>query len=118
MQFHYTYRITNNKLNKHYYGVRSSRLQPIDDLGIKYFSSSSDKEFIKDQKDNPQDYRYKVIKIFKTRKNAIDLEIKLHAKFNVDINESFYNRAKQTSNKFSITKFGHKMTKETKEKNK
>lgn len=97
MNYHYVYRITNKILNKHYYGVRTSKHDPKDDLGVKYFSSSSDKYFIKDQKINPQDYRYKVICVCKNRHNAVLLEIKLHNKFNVGINESFYNRAKQTS---------------------
>ena len=95
--FHYVYRITNLKENKYYYGCRSSKIEPKLDLGIKYFSSSKNKELIKDQKVNPQDYKYKIIKIFKTRREAIEHEIFLHNKFNVGINESFYNKAKQTS---------------------
>jgi len=95
---HYVYRITNIRLNKHYYGVRTSKNKtPEEDIGIYYFSSSTDKDFIKDQKENPQDYKYKVIKKFNTREEAIELEIKLHNKFNVGINESFYNKTKQTS---------------------
>ena len=93
---HYTYRITNIVDNKHYYGVRSS-IDPSKDLGIKYFSSSKDKNFIKDQKENPHKYKYKIIRIYNTRKEAIELEIKLHTKFDVGVNESFYNRSKQTS---------------------
>jgi hypothetical protein len=68
---HYTYRISNIKLNKHYYGTRTSKINPIFDLGIKYFSSSADKEFMKDQKENHHNYKYKIIKISKTRKEAI-----------------------------------------------
>jgi len=106
---HYTYRITNTKLNKHYYGTRSSK-DPSSDLGIKYFSSSADKEFIQDQKENPHNYKYKIIKIFKNRKDALKLEIKLHDKFNVGINESFYNRAKQTSTGFDTAGIKWKMS--------
>lgn len=101
--YHYTYRITNKKLNKHYYGTRTSKRKPEEDIGICYFSSSRDKWFIRDQKDNPQDYKYKVIKIFNTRKEAIEMEIKLHNKFNVGINESFFNKTKQTSTGFDRT---------------
>lgn len=96
-KYHYVYRITNTKLNKHYYGVRSSKIEPSKDLGIKYFSSSSDTQFRKDQKNNPQNYKYTIVSEFDSREEAIELEIKLHAKFNVGINESFYNKAKQTS---------------------
>jgi len=63
MEDHYVYRITNTKLNRHYYGVRTSRIKPKLDLGIKYFSSSTDKHFIKDQKENPANYKYKIVQI-------------------------------------------------------
>jgi|GEM_PF-2372868 hypothetical protein len=97
MKFHYVYRITNTKLNKHYYGVRTSKIKPSNDIGFKYFSSSTDEDFMEDQKDNPTHYKYKVVSIFETRECALLMEIKLHAKFNVGINESFYNKCKQTS---------------------
>jgi len=100
---HYIYRITNTKINKHYYGVRTSKVKPEIDLGVRYFSSSSNKEFIKDQKDNPTDYKYKIVKCFASRKDAVMLEIKLHNKFNVGMNESFYNKSKQTSTSFDTT---------------
>ncbi|MCK5537943.1 MAG: hypothetical protein KAI79_14040 [Bacteroidales bacterium] len=99
---HYTYRITNTKIHKHYYGVRSS-ISPKSDLGLIYFSSSSDKEFIQDQKDNPQNYRYKIVGKFTTREEAIALEVKLHNKFNVGVNENFYNLSKQTMIGFDRT---------------
>ena len=62
--FHYVYRITNKKENKHYYGVRSSKVEPKLDLGVKYFSSSTDKEFINEQKINNYLFKYKIIKQF------------------------------------------------------
>jgi len=97
---HYIYRITNKIQNKHYYGCRSSEIEPKLDLGIKYFSSSRDVDFLLGQKANNLDYKYKVIKIFSSREEALELEIKLHKKFNVGKNESFYNKAKQTSTGF------------------
>jgi len=103
---HYTYRITSKILNKHYYGCRSSKINPNEDLGFKYFSSSTNTEFILDQKQNPQNYKYKVIKVFNTREEAIKHEILLHNKFNVDVNKNFYNKAKQTSEKFSFNNSG------------
>lgn len=66
--YHYTYRITNTKERMYYYGVHSCYCLPKEDIGVKYFSSSKNKEFIKDQKENPQDYKYKVLKIFETRR--------------------------------------------------
>ena len=61
---HYVYRITNKEIRKHYYGTRTSDVDPKKDLGQKYFSSSKDKEFIQDQKNNPDKYRYKVLNTF------------------------------------------------------
>ncbi len=101
--FHYTYRITNKLDRKHYYGTRSSKIEPKEDLGIKYFSSSSNKEFIQDQKLNSSCYKYKVLRISSTREEAMELEIKLHNKFNVGINELFYNCSKQTSTGFDTS---------------
>ena len=105
--YHYVYRITNTKINKHYYGVRTSKQEPHKDLGIKYFSSSTDEEFKSDQKTNPQDYKYKVVSIRDTREEAVGLEVRLHARFNVGVNESFYNKVKQTSICFDYTGLEH-----------
>ena len=99
---HYVYRITNKKLNKHYYGVRSCSCKPVEDLGVYYFSSSTDEEFMKDQKEHPEDYKYKIIKEFDNRKDAEYLEKYLHEKFNVAANEHFYNRCKSTLMGFSV----------------
>ena len=97
---YYVYRITNIVLRKHYYGKRKTSIAPILDLGVNYFSSSHDKEFIKDQKTNPQNYRYKIIRVFNTNESALLLEIKLHKRFNVGKNKSFYNMSNQTSTRF------------------
>ena len=102
MHYHYVYRITNKILQKHYYGTRSSIIHPTQDLGIKYFSSSSDKEFLTEQLSNPDNFKYKIIKIFETREEALLLEIKLHTKFNVGMNEMFFNRSNQTSKLFDV----------------
>ena len=92
MKYHYTYRRTNIKEGMYYYGVHSCNCLPIEDIGVKYFSSSTIRKFIKDQKENPQDYKYKIIKIFSTRNEADVHEEYLHKKFNVRYNELFYNR--------------------------
>ena len=70
-KYHYVYRITNTKLNKHYYGSRTSKLKPKEDIGIKYFSSSKDKDFIKDQKENFKDYKYKVVRVLSSKEEKI-----------------------------------------------
>jgi len=97
---YYTYRITNIESRKHYYGSRQCSIIPKDDLGIIYFSSSSNKQFIEDQMLNKQNYRYKIIYIFDNRKSATNMEIKLHNKFDIGVNENFYNKVKQTSTSF------------------
>lgn len=101
--YHYVYRITNKNENKHYYGKRSSNLHPLFDLGIKYFSSSRDGDFIKNQKVNPEFFKYKIIKIFDNLQDALDLEIKLHLKFRVGKHSAFYNIVTQTHSKFDST---------------
>lgn len=101
--FHYVYRITNHKLSKHYYGVRSSVLRPTKDLGTTYLSSSRDKQFIADQKAHPCNYKYKVVFLCMSREHAVSLEVKLHKRFQVGTNVNFYNKACQTSVGFDTT---------------
>lgn len=115
-QYHYVYRITNIKLNKHYYGTRSSKIEPFKDLGFKYFSSASDIEFRDDQKNNPENYKYIIVSIFNSREDAISLEIILHEKFNVGLNPSFYNKSKQTSIGFDFDSTGNQHSDETRRK--
>ena len=101
--YHYTYRITNITERMYYYGVHSCKCHPKEAIGITYFSSSKRDGFIDHQKQNPEQYKYKVIKIFKTRIEAIEHEIFLHKKFNVGVNNKFYNDSMQTSTSFDTT---------------
>ena len=102
-KYHYVYRITNKITGKHYYGGRSSKRSPSEDLGHFYFSSYTNKYFKIDQKQNPSHYKYKVIKEFSTRKEANEFEIFLHKKFDVKNHPKFINKANQTSSKFDTT---------------
>jgi hypothetical protein len=113
-KYNYVYRITNKVEQKHYYGSRSCNAEPKRDLGIKYFSSSSDEEFKDDQKNHQENYKYKIVRICSTRKEATDLEIKLQKKFNVAKSEAFYNKSIQTSTGFDFS--GVKHTPEAKRK--
>jgi group I intron endonuclease len=113
-KYNYVYRITNKVEQKYYYGVRGCNVEPKMDLGIKYFSSSSDSDFKDDQKNHPENYKYKIVRICSTRKKADALEIKLQEKFNVGINESFYNRSTRTSTGFD--RAGTTQTPETRQK--
>jgi len=87
----------------HYYGKRSSKAHPSEDIGVKYFSSSSDRMFIAEQKEYPGNFKYKVVRIFERSEDALLFEIKLHEKFQVDTHQSFYNKSKQTSSKWTTT---------------
>lgn len=103
MKLYYVYRITNRLLGKHYYGCRSipSNVLPVNDLGVKYFSSSRDREFIKDQKQNREAYKYIILYVTYDKRKALNLEVRLHKRFNVGSNPLFYNNAMQTSTGFS-----------------
>lgn len=99
--YHYLYRITNLVEQKHYYGIRTSKnTLPQNDLGKRYFSSSRDKDFRKDQRLHPENYRYKIIIVSDSRQRVAELEVKIHQKFNVGVNPKFYNNAIQTSTSF------------------
>ena len=85
---HYVYLITELLTNMKYIGLRSCNTLPHLDLGIKYFSSSTNKEFIKNQKLNKKlklsNYKYEILSIHNTRKEAINEEITLHELYDVD----------------------------------
>lgn len=98
---HYVYRITNIKKHRYYIGKRSmpkkfKNRTPKQDLGVYYFSSSNNKGIIKNQKKEPQNWKYKIIKTFKTQQQAIDFEIKIHKRLDVQSHRLFYNNANQT----------------------
>lgn len=98
------YRITNIVERKHYYGYKScGKRDPKEIIGKTYYSSSTDKEFIKEQKNHPERFRYKIVARYSTKEEALEREIRLHALFDVSENPSFYNRAKQTSKNFTTT---------------
>lgn len=75
--YHYVYKITDKKRNKYYIGVRSSEIKPEQDLGHEYFSSTCNGKFIKEQKENPNQYIYEIIKTFPNREEAFEYETQL-----------------------------------------
>lgn len=92
--YHYVYRITNKKIRKHYYGSRTSKVRPKDDLGKIYLSSS---KYLKDdiKKFGIDSFIYKVLFVTDTRADAYRLENKLQKRLNVVISDHFYNRSVQ-----------------------
>ena len=100
--YHYVYRITNKILNKHYYGKRSSKKLPKEDLGIFYFSSC--KKLKNDIKlIGTENFKFKVIILFNSAKDAINFETLIHKKFDVKNNDNFYNQANQFIDSFDTT---------------
>ncbi len=100
---YYTYLITNTKQNKYYIGSRQCEVDPIKDIGVKYFSSSTDEDFAQDQKQNPDDYEYRVLGLFANREDAFLYEMELHETYKASSNPSFYNRANCTSTGFNTS---------------
>lgn len=100
---HYVYLITELSTNKKYIGSRSCDNNPNFDLGHKYYSSSKNKMFIKNQKDHRDNYSYNILSIHQTREDAINEEIRLHNLYEVNHNPDFYNRSKQTATGFDVS---------------
>lgn len=102
-KYHYVYKITNlnpTDERQYYIGVRSCDCLPDED--IKYWSSSKSlKESIKEYGQN--NFIKEILSVWYSREEAISEEIRLHEEFFVSINESFYNRSKQTSKKFDTS---------------
>lgn len=100
--FHYVYQITNKVNSKMYIGSRTSNIEPANDLGKKYFSSSKDKEFQKEQRENPENFIYEVLSIYNNKDDMLNEEIRLHNLYEVGKNLNYYNKSKQTSKSFSM----------------
>ena len=102
-KYHYVYR-SFEEWGREYIGVRSCECLPEEDT--KYFGSFMDKSFSPTEKT--------ILFVCETRKEAAEIEIKLHDFFDVAVNPKFANRSKQTSTKFDAT--GVPRTEETKKK--
>lgn len=113
-KYHYVYIITHKITGMSYIGKRSCNVEPTLDLCVKYFTSSSVKEFKMDLKENTINYTYIVYDIFNSANEALETERSLHHYFDVDNNKYFYNKVKQSVNGFSWS--GKKHSEETKNK--
>lgn len=105
--YSYVYRITNTERNKHYYGSRICNMNnrysdiAIEDLK-QYKSSSSNNEFKRLLEDSSGIFKFKIIKKFTTKAEAIKFEAKLHKKFDVKSNDNFYNKSNQGLTSFDF----------------
>ena len=95
---YYVYRVTEIKTNNHYYGSRIKVKEQIDDDFWFYCTSSKRKKIIKE---NKQDYKVKIIKIFNNHGDMILWESFLHQYFNVKKHNNFFNESNQTPFGFS-----------------
>lgn len=112
---YYVYKITNLTNNMYYVGSRQSKCSPNDDLGIKYFSSSSNKNFINEQKQNPNKFKYEILSVHNSRMEAFEEEVRIQTELGCLEDDLCYNRS---INHASFTNYSKtfKHTKEAKEK--
>ena len=89
---HYVYH-SYEEWGRDYIGCRSCDCLPEEDT--KYFGSFRDKTFKPTGKT--------ILFVCETRKEVVEIEIKLHDLFDVAVNPQFANRSKQTSTKFDTT---------------
>ena len=101
---HYVY-CSYEEWGRDYIGRRSCDCLPEEDT--KYFGSFYDKTFKPTEKT--------ILFVCETRKEAAEIEIKLHDFFDVAVNPKFANRAKATSTRFDVT--GVPNTEEQKRRN-
>ena len=99
--YYYTYLIID--LSPHteaefYIGSRKCKCLPEDDA--EYMGSVKSKEWKNQWNSITKRCDKIILKEFNTYEEALAHEISLHNKYNVDINNKFYNKAKQTSSKF------------------
>ena len=89
---HYVYH-SYEEWGRDYIGCRSCDCLPEEDT--KYFGSFRDKTFFPTEKT--------ILFVCETRKEVVEIEIKLHDLFDVAVNPQFANRSKQTSTGFDRT---------------
>lgn len=109
MIYYYVYKITDKKRKKYYIGCRQSAVPPKQDLGLKYFSSSTNKKFIKEQQEDPSQFDYEVIKEHPNMLYALEHEKKLLHQVDARNNEKYYNGR----TKLDFTPINSRVTKST-----
>ncbi len=101
--YNYVYRVTHKTSGMHYSGVRSSYINPLSDIGIKYFTTSKDKDFQNEFRNYPERFKIKIVRTFATREEAGNFEVAYHTRLNVKDHPKFYNRGNQTSTLFDVS---------------
>ena len=88
---HYTYNIINKTNGKYYIGLRSTEIEPKNDIGVEYFGSSENKELKQALKEDKSNFLYKVIETYDSREDAYKGEERIHQKINVSKDPASYN---------------------------
>ena len=88
---HYTYNIINKTNGKYYIGMRSTEVEPKNDIGVNYFGSSCNKEFKQALKEDKSNFIYKVIETYDSKEDAYKGEKRIHQKINVMKDPASYN---------------------------
>ena len=91
MIYYYVYKITDKKRNMYYIGSRTSQTKPEKDLGHIYFSSSTNKKFIEEQKENPDNFIYEIVETFPDTEQALEYEKELIQQTNALNDTNYYN---------------------------
>ena len=94
---YYVYRVTNIITNQYYYG---SRIKVKDNILYDFWSYCTSSKQKKDIIKNKENYKVKIILTFNNYAEMIICESYLHKKFNVKVNEKFFNEVNQTPTKF------------------
>jgi len=89
--YYYVYKITDKKRKKYYIGSRQSAVTPKQDLGHDYFSSSTNKKFIEEQRKDPSQFEYEIIKEYPNMLEALEHEKKILQRVDARNNEKYYN---------------------------
>lgn len=105
MKIYYVYRITchhPDSPERYYYGYRGCVGDPQDDVG--YWSSSSTlRAAIATY--GPLFFTKKILAVYPTKEAALAHEVRLHARLQVKAHPLFFNRANQTSTRFTVAAF-------------
>lgn len=111
-QISYVYWITDKRDGKHYIGSRGSKKSDLMKDLLEYGTTSCRKD---DILNNPNMFVFNILRIFENRLLAYQYEILLHNKFEVELNDKFFNKSRQTTLKFTMANFSHIYNKETDE---
>ena len=103
-RFYYVYRITNTLCDTHYYGQRTSSIEPTKDIGVRYFSSTRSNSLKLALVEDIDHIAFKVVRVFNNKGDKICYEAFLHQYHDVSqTNNALYN-------KYNSSPFGYDRT--------